>query len=468
MLPGARPLMDRRGKPPDGMKRTLRINWFSPLPPTRSEIARQTLTLLPELSRRAEVVVWCNDPKIEPTPPDRVQVRRYDVAHPPWREISAADVTFYQMGNDPRYHEDIWRISRQHPGIVILHDMKLQHLFAGLLIENKTLSRREYLELVERHHGASGRLLAEAYLDGSVSLDELADECPLHGAAIDRALAVMVHSEAAQTAVSGSSSIPAAYLPLYAATTPPADDRFLAERERNGPPYRIIIFGYLGPNRRLPAILQALAGCPDRRHFRLDVYGTMEGGEKIAQLACRLGVDDLVSLHGFASEEELTRALRRSHLAMNLRYPSMGEASASQLHLWQYALPSLVSETAWYASLPDDTVGFVRPEHEVADIQMHLARFIEEPARYRDMGLNGQRYVQEHCAASSYADGVLEMAARAPEFQAVWIARDLAEHAGRTLRPWTSNGGNGLLTGVVREVESLVKGHFEPEALAAS
>ena len=449
------------------MKRKLRINWFSPLPPTRSEIARQTLTLLPELSRRAEVVVWCNDAQIDPTAADHVQVKRYDAAHPPWREINAADVTFYQMGNDPRYHEDIWRISRQHPGIVILHDMKLQHLFAGLLIENKTLPRREYLELIEAHHGASGRLLAEAYLDGSVSLDELADECPLHGAAIDSALAVMVHSEAAHTTVSTSSSIPAAYLPLYAATTPPADDRFLEERERHREPYRIIVFGYLGPNRRLPAIMQALARCPDRQRFRLDIYGTMEGGEKIAQLACRFGVDDLVSLHGFASEEELTAALRRSHLAINLRYPSMGEASGSQLHLWQYALPSLVSQTAWYASLPDDTVAFVRPEHEVADIQMHLARFLDEPERYREIGLNGRRFVQEHCGASQYADGVLEMAARAPEFQAVWIARDLAEHAGRTIRPWTSDGGNGLLSGVAREIGSTVSGHFEPETLLA-
>ena len=441
----------------------MRINWFSPLPPTRSGIAWQTLTLLPELGQRADVVIWCNDTSIDRSAEKHAQVRRYDVWHPPWREINAADVTFYQMGNDPRYHEDIWRMSRAHPGIVILHDMKLQHFFAGLVIEKKTLTRLEYLEMVEMHHGATGRLLAEAYLDDSIGLDELAEECPLSGAAIHRALGVIVHSEAAHAALSETSSGPIAYLPLYAAMAPPPDDSFLHEREENGQPYRIILFGYLGPNRRLPAILQAFARSPCRERFRLDIYGTMEGAEKIAQLACRLGIDELVTLHGFASEEELTRALRRSHLAMNLRYPSMGEASGSQLQLWQYALPSIVSRTAWYAGLPDDTVAFVRPEHEIEDIEMHLARFLDEPERYRRIGLNGQRYVNEQCAAAKYADGVMEMAARAPEFQAIWIAHDLAEHAGRTMCAWMPAGANGLSSGVAREIETLVSGHFQPQ-----
>lgn len=446
------------------MSAQLRINWFSPLPPTRSEIARQTLTLLPELSRRADVVVWCNDAAVDASAEKHVKIQRYDVAHPPWREINAADVTFYQMGNDPRYHEDIWRISREHPGIVILHDLKLQHLFAGLLLENKTLTRHEYLEMVEAHHDGRGRLLAEAYLEGSISVDELAEQCPLTGAAIERALGVVVHSHAAQSAIAESSSVPVGYLPLYAATTGPEDNAFLRERERNTDVYRIILFGYLGANRRLPAILQALARLPQRERFRLDIYGTMEGAEKIAELACRLHINDLVTLHGFASEEELSAALRRSHLAMNLRYPSMGEASASQLHLWQYALPSVVSRTAWYADLPEETVAFVRPEQEVADIEMHLARFLDEPERYRAIGRNGQQFVQQHCTAPAYAEGVIEMARRVPDFHSLWIARDLARHAGRTMRAWTPATVDGLASGIAGAVEALVSRYHLPDS----
>ena len=88
-----------------------------------------------------------------------------------------------------------------------------------------------------------------------------------------------------------------------------------------------------------------------------------------------------------------------------MRDPSMGEASGSQLHLWQYALPSLVTQRAWYATLPEGTVAFVRPEHEIEDIQRHLTGFLANPEIYRELGRSGRRHVaQRHsivrCATS--------------------------------------------------------------------
>ncbi|HEV3409833.1 MAG TPA: glycosyltransferase [Chthoniobacterales bacterium] len=449
------------------MRERLKINWFSPLPPTRSDIARHTSGLLPELSDRAEVVVWCNDGIIDGAAKKHATIKRYDVLHPPWREINAADVTFYHMGNDPRYHADIWRMSRAHPGIVILHDLKLQHFFAGLVGGNATMALGEYFDLVEKHHGALGRARAESFFDGNIGIDQLAEDVPLSGAAIEGALGVIAHSEVAYNAIAAATSLPVAYLPLSVGSNGPADDEFLLARERNGRPYHIIVFGYLGPNRRLASIVQALASFPQRNHFRLDIYGTMHGTEKIEDFACRLGIGDLVTLHGFAPEDELAAALRRSHLAINLRNPSMGEASGSQLCLWQYALPALVSQTAWYASLPDDTVAFVRPDHEIEDIQSHLARFLEEPEHYRRLGLNGRRYVNEHCTVSAYVDGIMEMAARVPELHSAWIARHLAERAGRTMSRWTARPANAFSAGVAREIQALVSGYFPPAETVA-
>jgi glycosyltransferase involved in cell wall biosynthesis len=438
-----------------------RINWFSPLPPTRSDIARQTLTLLPELAQRAEVTLWSNESIYDESARDFATIKSYDAAHPPWREINRADATFYQMGNDPWYHEDIWRVSRQHPGMVILHDLKLQHFFAGLLTETKSISRHEYLSLTEMHHGPAGRLRAEAFLRGEIGVDELAEDCSLGRAAAQRALAVVIHSEDAIEPFARETGIPTAHLRLPATRPAPRDDSFIEKRDWQNEPYRLLVFGFLGPNRRLPSILKALAQFPERDRFHLDIFGTMDGAEKIVQLACRLGLGDLVTWHGFASEEELERALQRSHLALNLRFPSMGEASGSQLHVWQFALPALVSQTAWYATLPADAVGFVRLEHETEDIQMHLANFLADPQRYREMGMNGQRFVKQHCGTGAYADGIMELVARVPEFQAIWIARDLAERTGHEMR-------DGLSTSnVAAEIQRLVSGYFRPtEAMA--
>jgi len=446
--------VDRRGPAVIDVK----LNFFSPLPPTRSEIARLTTNLLPLLAEKAEVVVWSSEPQWDPTAEKHATVRHYDPAHPPWRALSEADVTFYQMGNDPRYHHAIWRVSRQHPGIVILHDLMLQHFFAGLLHHDLGLSRRQYLEMVERHHGVQGRVLAESHLHGLLSTEELGQQCPLTGGATENALAVVVHSEAAYRLVSGA--LPAAYLPLCVCAPAPAEKPAVRSAGVPQPPYRISLFGYLGPNRRLPALLRALANFAQRDRFRLNIYGTIEGGEKILQLIGRLGLGDLVAMHGFVHQDELDEALRRTDLVVNLRNPSMGEASASQLHLWQYGIPALVSRAAWYETLPENTVAFVRPDHEAEDIQGHLGAFVDDPEKYRELGRNGQRHVTENHSMESYARSLLELANRAPEFRSRWIARDLARSAASALRAWCDASTiEAFVPRVAQQIEKLARGH---------
>ena len=443
----------------------MKLNFFSPLPPTRSEIARQTTNLLPLLAQKAEVVVWSSETQWHPEAGTHATVRHYDAGHPPWREISEADVTFYQMGNDPRYHHAIWRISQQHPGIVILHDLRLQHFFSGLVFHELGLNRRQYLELVERHCGARGRVLAESHMRGLIGIEELAEQCPLTGGATENALAVIVHSETAHLSL--SEETPVAYLPLGVGAPPPPQEAPLSSGWSNAGVYRISVFGFLGPNRRLPALLRALSNFARRDRFRLDIYGTIEGGEKIHQLVARLGLSDLVTLHGFVREDQLDEALRLTDLVVNMRYPSMGEASASQLHLWQYALPALVTRTAWYETLPENTVAFVRPEHEAEDIQAHLAAFLADPEKYRELGRNGQRHVTENHSIESYANSLLEVAARVPEFQARWIARDLARRAGAAMNAWCDSSTiDAFLSSVAEEIRKLVAGN--PLAAATS
>ncbi len=430
----------------------MKLNLFSPLPPTRSDIARLTVHMLPSLARKAEVTVWVSEPGWELEPPVGVTIRDYDVHHPPWREINQADATFYQMGNDPRYHHAIWHVSRQHPGIVILHDLMMQHFFSGLVFHDRGLNRREYLELVERHHGIKGRVSAEAHVQGLLHTEELAQLCPLTAAATENALAVVVHSAAAYAALPADVSV--ALVPLCAGMEEPV----LASRTATEP-YRITVFGFLGPNRKIPLLLRALATFPERLRFRLDIYGTMDGQEKLEQLVCRLGLSETVTLHGFVSAKELDAALRETDLVVNLRDPSMGEASGSQLHLWQYALPSLVTQRAWYATLPEETVAFVRPEHEVEDIQGHLAKFLANPETYRELGRNGRRHVTEHHSIENYTSALLEVAGQAPALEGLWIAHDLARRSATEMHGWSDGATiDSLSQNVARQIELLTAG----------
>src|SRR6185295_18992235 len=116
-----------------------------------------------------------------------------------------------------------------------------------------------------------------------------------------------------------------------------------------------------------------------------------------------------VTLHGFTSEAKLDQALSEAHLAINLRYPTMGEASGSQLRIWSHGLPSMVSKVGWYASLPAEAVAFVRPDaNEVLDIQFNLRAFLSSPGAFAVMGELGRRELEAQHTCEQYANTIIE------------------------------------------------------------
>ncbi len=408
----------------------MKLNWFSPVPPTRSSIALDTAAVLPALARRAEVTLWVHEKTWLPELEKSARVRRYDPNAMPWAEINAAEATIYHLGNEPRYHGPIWRVSRQHPGIVVLHDLNLQEFFSAMA-DMAVLTPGDYLQMMEFYHPGRGRSLGEACLAGRKSLAEIGPTCPLTGAAIEHALGVAVHTETGRTKVAGLTQLPVAYIPLFAPT--------LTERPARAPQrgaYRIVVFGFLGANRRLQTILQALHLLPERSRFHLDVYGTIAQESAFRRQVHELGLSASVTAHGFVTETELNAALAESDLALNLRDPTMGEVSASQLRIWQHGLPSLVTDIGWYATLADDVVAKVRREFELEDIQKHLRNFLADPGSYRAIGENGRRHVQTHHTVDAYLDRLWELMDQVNAARPREVAAWMAGRAGVAMRPW--------------------------------
>jgi glycosyltransferase involved in cell wall biosynthesis len=434
----------------------VKINWFSPLPPARSDIARVTRGLLPLLAEQAEIVIWSSDPEWSREIEEFGEVHYYNPNKLPWRDINQADVTVYLIGNDPQYHGAIWAVARQHPGIVVLHDLKLQDFFLVLAEQRRFINESDYLRMTEFHYGSAGRKLAESYLRRAISLAELADQCSLVEFVTDNALAVVAHSEAGCDKLADGASLPVAYLPLCVCDPMPRIDLDRRPAGDMSEPYRIIIFGFLGRNRRVDAFLNTFADFPQRSRFRLDVYGTSQTEEITQHLICELGLSESVKVHGFVPEDTLHAALRQSDLAINLRYPTMGEASGSQLVIWQYGLPSLVTRIGWYATLPEDTVSFVRFDHERTDIHAHLNSFLAEPERYREIGRNGRRYVEQHHTREGYVTSLLELANNVSNNRAIWSTRNLSSRVGVAMSGWCDETTVDELSGrVAQEIQIL-------------
>lgn len=417
----------------------MRLNWFSPLPPARSGIADYTMRLLPALTAHADIVLWTDQESWEPRLEHYAPVRPYQLKDMPWVEINRGAMSVFHVGNNHRFHGHIWQISQRHPGLVILHDIALQQFFAGLYRE-QWRDRAGYLALMEHYYGTAARQDAEDFWVGRLTIDYMAQRYRLTRYAMEQALGALVHTPRSVEELEYDTPCPLVYAPLPYPAAPRSDHRSHSTLRPRGdrPPYRLIIFGHISDNRRLESVLQALAGFPDREAFRLDVYGELWDPQGVSQQVQTLALQALVTLHGYVPSAQLEAALTVAHLAINLRFPTMGEASVSQLQIWDHALPSLVTRVGWYAGLPEETVAFVRPDQEIADIRGHLSAFLADPSRYAKIGEQGRRLLESRHTPEGYTQAILTLVDQAQHFRPHAMAHDLARRVGTEMRLWTN------------------------------
>jgi glycosyltransferase involved in cell wall biosynthesis len=415
----------------------MKINWFCPLPPAKTSIADDYLVgLLPALSKNSELTLWTDRGNWDRSLESVARVRNYDPRRMNWPELHHADVTFYNIGNNYLFHTALWQVSQQHPGIVILHDLRVHNFFESLY-RGQWRDTDGYLAQMKRCYGNAGLRAANEFVNGLVSIDYLTEHYPLTPLALENCLAVVVHTREALAQVEAMKQWPVALASLPRTLPLNHEGDLGALRPATGP-FRLIMFGYMGRNRRLDAVLEALAALPERESFQLDIFGETPEARSLRNRIGKLGLSSMVRLHGYTPESELNEVLKTSHLAINLRYPTMGEASGSQLRIWYHALPSLVTDIGWYSALARDTVAHVRPKHEVADIQSHLRAFLENPEPFAEMGQRGLRTLLEQHDPEAYVRTILEMAAHVHEFRVRKSAYDLARRAGTIMGPSTS------------------------------
>src|SRR5690349_5256716 len=151
----------------------MKVAYFSPMPPERSGIADYSALLVPALQELVELELV---PYGQTTAP------------------AGTDVCLYHIGNSPEAHGWIVEALRLRPGVVVLHEIVLHHLVAGL-----TLARGDangYKRAMEREAGLVGYLIAHAVLDNRIPpvWETRPEDYPLAGEVLDLASGLVVHS----------------------------------------------------------------------------------------------------------------------------------------------------------------------------------------------------------------------------------------------------------------------------------
>ena len=417
----------------------MKINFFTPLPPAPTDVARCVERLLPALAERAEVTLWTDQPDVDRSVSKLCAVRRYEGSFEDWRPLSYADFNLYNVGNDGRFHSAIMDVAQVCPGVVVLHDVCVHELLVATLERDARLGER-YMALMEAF-GPEAVAAARGVLKGEVRICDIAPKFPMTDWALRGALGVVSHNAAALRAAVPNRKVPLLDVPLP--WLPVAQMAPARAHERGSGRLEMVICGFLNSeSRRLCQVLDAMAKFPRRNDLRLNIAGTVSDPRRLALDIERRGLSRCVRVHGFLSERALGRLLEKSHMAINLRWPSVGEASGAQLRFWNHSLPTLVTRTGWYAQQPEDCVLFVDPAREEADLHRHWDAALDHYDVLTRVGMNGHRRLEERHSAETFADALIGFLPSVERYRSRAFVTPLAEHAGHVL------GATGLPEGV--------------------
>lgn len=387
-----------------------RIHWVSPLPPAETDIAHYTRRILPELSSAFDLTLWTDAPKWSLELEQFGPVRRFTPAQltPRLMRRVGGDhpaTVFVQMGNSWVFHSHILALCLRMPTVLVLHDVALQEMYLDA-ISNDLLDKDTYLSSMSTWYGKDGLSTAEQTMADNRDRFALAKLYPGFELAMRHATAVVTHTPAAAEMVHARRSVPVYCLDLPFQATP----NWSSHRNDSGP-LRLVQFGYTGPNRRLETVLEALSAMGPDFDFMFDVYGPLWNPDHIRAVSERLSIGARVTLHGYVPEPQLDAAIANAHLVFNLRNPTMGEASGSQLRIWNAGTASVVTNHGWYGTLPDECVFKVSSEHELSDLIELLSALQDNRHLGAKPGVAGRKQLETRYSPERYVAGLLAIAA---------------------------------------------------------
>ena len=387
------------------------LAFYTPLPPSASGIGQYSAELLPALLPHYAIVAVLAD---DAPPPEGIPA---GVAIARDATFAATGPRVYQLGNSPEHAFILARAERE-PGILVLHDVVLQHLHAWRATHGGAAMAAGYRAAMARRYGAAGASAADDLLHNrrpAVSYDQI----PLSEGVVGRSLATIVHSRYARDAVLRRS--PAAdvtIVPHGVPLLPPLDRA--AARAALGLPQGALIVAALGnliPEKRLEVALAAFA----RALYGVDealfvVAGAGSPHYDPRAFARWQGLEPVTRWLGRVDAPTFERVMAAADLCVNLRWPTGGETSASFLRMLAAGRATLVSDAGAFAETPDDAcIKVPLGADEEAAIVAAIVRAGREPGWAARIGARARAFVgHEHSfvrAAAGYRAVIERVAA---------------------------------------------------------
>lgn len=378
----------------------MRIAWFTPMS-HESAIGRFSVAVATSLAKLADVeICYFDADRIRETgvPTRRFQSSKSVTAS----TFSSYDIAIYNFGNYLPFHREIFLLSRQWPGVCILHDFVMHHFFAAYHLDYLSDST-SYKLLMERTYGPSAPVTGRVW-----ETDEVV-RFPLFEEVTRGALGIVTHSEFFKQRVETGFAGPVTRISLaYDAGT----SRSGISRQQLGvqdDEILIVTIGHVNPNKHIERVIDAIArlGRTSRRIVYAVLGSALPSYErKLKAVAKVKGLTDCVRFLGQVPDDVLSGYLSAADICINLRFPAMEGASASVIEEMLFGKTVIVTNTGFFAELPDDCVVKIRADRE-ADLTSALKQLVEDESARKRIGALAQVFAEAEFRADKYANKLM-------------------------------------------------------------
>lgn len=431
-----------------------RLAYVSPLPPIPSGISDYSAELIPELARHYDIDLIVAD-EASLTLDHGLPTRTV-----PWfREHHAEfDRVMYHFGNS-EFHQHMFDLIEEVPGVVVLHDFFLSGLIAYM--DAIGAAPGFWCRSLYQSHGYSGLQALTADTTGNGVMWTY----PTNLRVIQNSDGVIVHSQysrrLAEQWLGDGVGQDWALIPLLRVPFDASPAARAAARRKLGfaeTDFVVCSFGMTGStklNHRLLTAFTTSVLAHDTSVKLLFVgenIGGPYGHDFLASLQ-QLGDDTRFTCTGRVDADEFHTYLLACDLAVQLRTMSRGETSAAILDCMNAGAPLIVNANGSTADLPAGVAHMLpdefsdaelvdalqllrtRPDQrrDIAEAAHHWLREVHQPGRCADRYHEAiERFAEVASSPSGIQRALGGFAADAPHEHDVY---DLAEAAARTFRP---------------------------------
>jgi glycosyltransferase involved in cell wall biosynthesis len=348
-----------------------RIAYLSPMPPATTGVATYSSAVVRDLRATG----FGSRHRLDVPSPREA----YSTA------VRRGDMAVYHIGNNLRFHGEIYDLALRRPGLVVLHDLALDDLAKGLLDTGDpfgTRTREEALAAAERMEGPA--------LEGPLGT-------PWCALVARRARGVIVHALFAKRYLEGFGCRTPVHVVPHP-VLPPASwrSRLRGRRLRAGISGRTVVgvLGDIGRAKAIDSVLDALA--PMGPSVHLAVVGRRIPGYDVEAEITSRGMDDRVTVAADVTDSEFTAWLLACDVLVNLRHPHRGEVSGTLVRGMQEGIPTVVSPVGTYLDWPEGTVVRTAPGPPDADtLAATLEELVADPERRREIGRRARSHMAE-------------------------------------------------------------------------